>query len=459
MKTSLTEGNVGRLLVRFSLPFLLSALIQTAYSSVDIFFLGKLAPPESLAGAGNGANLIITVSSLFMGLATGGMILLGQHFGAKDEENTTRTTGNIIIMQATFAVLSVIITLIFGRAFIRLMNVPTRMEGAALGADQEAWNYMRICAIGIIFNTGYSTISSFLRSLGNSKTPLIFVSISCLTNIILDYILIGPYDMGASGAAIATVIAQVVSFVLAFLYIMRKKLPYKFTRHDIRPNFKTLSTIFKLGVPISLQTVLNFLSFLVIGRIINGMGLFAAAANGIVNNVVNFYMIIPMAIGSALSAISAQNLGAGKTERALQSAKLGVLFSLIIAIPCTLFASLNPTSVVSILSSDADVIKSSAEFLIPFSWDCLFVSFVFVINGLFNGCGLTSFVAVHETVAAFAVRIPLSWALSRIAGATLFHIGIATPAATLASLIMCVIYYRVKLSRGKLAQLQIAGAA
>ena len=459
MNTSLTEGNVGRLLVRFSLPFLLSSLIQTAYSSVDIFFLGKLASPESLAGAGNGANLIITVSSLFMGLVTGGMILLGQHYGAKDYENTTRTTGNIIIMQTTFALLSVIIVFTFGRTFIRLMNVPTRIEGAALGADEEAWNYMRICATGIIFNTGYSTISSILRSLGNSKTPLVFVTISCITNIILDYILIGPFEMGASGAAIATVIAQVVSFVLALTYILIKKLPYKFSRRDIRPNFKTLGTIFRLGVPISLQTVLNFLSFLVIGRIINGMGVFASAANGIVNNVVNFYMIIPMAIGSALSAISAQNLGAGKTERALQSAKLGVIFSLIIAIPCTLFASFNPTAVISLLSSDADVIRTSSEFLIPFSWDCLFVSFVFVINGLFNGCGLTTFVAVHETVAAFAVRIPLSWALGRIAGATLFHIGIGTPAATFASLVMCVIYYVIKLSRGKLSRLQIAGTA
>ena len=465
MNTSLTEGHVGRLLVRFSLPFLLSALIQTAYSSVDIFFLGRLAQPESLAGASNGANMILTVSSLFMGLITGGMILLGQFYGAKDEKGTAKTTGNVILLQAAFILLSVTITLIFGRLFIRLMNVPARLEGAALGADEEAWNYMRICAIGLIFNMGYSIVSSLLRALGNSKAPLLFVTISCLTNVVLDYIFIGPFKMGASGAAIATVIAQALSLALSLVYLRIVKLPYKFTVRDINPDWKTIGTIARLGIPISLQTVLNFLSFLVIGRIINGMGLFAAAANGIVNNVVNFYMIIPMAIGSALSAISAQNIGAGKTERALQSAKLGVLFSLVIAVPCTLFASFNPTAVVSLLSSDADVIKASAEFLVPFSWDCLFVSFVFVINGLFNGCGFTSFVAIHETVAAFAVRIPLSWLMANIhkipifnvEEASLFHIGIGTPAATLASLIMCVIYYRVKLSKGKLERLQFAG--
>ena len=457
MKTTLTEGHVGKLLVRFSLPFLLSAVIQTAYGAVDIFFLGRLASPESIAGVGNGANLLVTVSSLFMGLISGGMILLGQYYGAKDDKNAARTTGNIILLQGTIIVLSVTITLIFGRLLIRFMNVPSRMEGATIGADEEAWNYMRICAIGQIFNMGYGIVSSLLRSLGNSKAPLFFVAISCLTNIILDYIFIGPFNMGASGAAIATVIAQIVSFALSFIYLKIVKLPYKFSIRDIKPDRKILGTITKLGVPISLQTVLNYLSFMIIGRIINEMGLFAAAAHGIVNMVVTFYMIIPMALSAAIGAISAQNIGAGKAERALQSAKLGVAFSMVIAIPCALFASLNPTAVVSILSSDADVIKASAEFLIPFSWDCVFVGFVFVINGLFNGCGLTTFVAVHETVAAFAVRIPLSWALGRIAGATLFHVGIGTPAATFASLIMCVIYYWVKLSRGKLSKLKIVG--
>ncbi|MDR0839616.1 MAG: MATE family efflux transporter [Oscillospiraceae bacterium] len=459
MNASLTEGKVSRLLIRFSLPFLLSSLIQTAYSSVDIFFLGRFAAPESLAGAANGAPLIATVASLFMGLASGGMILLGQFYGGKREEESARTTGNTILLQFVIAILSMTLIFLLGKTFIRLMDVPVRVEGAALGADEEAWNYMRICIVGIIFNTGYGTISSILRALGNSKTPLIFVAISCLMNIVLDYIFVGPLELGASGAAIATVISQICSFGISLVYILRKKLPYRFALRHIRPDWELLGRILKLGIPISLQTVLNVFSFLVIGRIINGMGLFAAAANGIVNNLVNFYMIIPMSIGSALSAISAQNFGAGKPERAIYSAKLGILFSLIIAVPCTIFASLHPTPIVSLLSTDPDVIRASAEFLIPFSWDCLFVSFVFCVNGFFNGCGITSFVAVHETVAAFAVRIPLSWALGRIPGATLFHIGIGTPAATLASLVMCVIYYKVKLAGGKLARLRGAGAA
>jgi putative MATE family efflux protein len=447
---SLTEGKIGKLLVRFSLPFLLSSMIQTAYSSVDIFFLGWFGSAEAQAGAGNGASLLFTVTGFFLGLTNGGMILLGQYFGAKQYENAAKATGNIIAVLIVSAAASAALVFGFGRTFLHIMNVPE-------AAFDEAWNYLRICACGLLFTMGYGAVSSVLRALGNSKAPLVFVSISCAINIVLDYIFVGPLGMGAAGAAAATVIAQCFSLVVSVAFLAKKRLPFRFGLRDIRPDWAVIRVIFRLGIPISLQTVLNMLSFVVIAGIINKLGVPASAANGIVNNLANFYMTIPMAIGAALSAISAQNLGAGKPHRALQAAKLGSLFSLAVAIPCVLFASFWPDTVVSLLSDDPAVIAESALFLIPFSWDCLFVSFVFCLNGFFNGCGITTFVAIHELVAAFAVRIPLSWLLSRIPGATLFHVGIGTPAATAASLIMCLIFYKLKMSGGKLEKLKLAG--
>ncbi|MCL2126519.1 MAG: MATE family efflux transporter [Oscillospiraceae bacterium] len=458
MQLSLTEGKISSLLMRFSLPFLLASLIHMAYQMVDIVILGWFASPSSLAGAGNGANLIITVTGFFFGLTTGGMILLGQFYGAKDDESSAKTVGNIIVLQTTVAVISAVLVLSLGRLFINMINVPLEPDENGLTAAAEAWEYMRICACGLIFQAGYSTISSMLRALGNSKTPLVFVICACVMNIILDLVFVGVLGKGAFGAALATIIAQAFSFAISLRYLIRNKLPFPFSFKNIRPAAQTLKTILRLGIPISLQTVLNTLSFMVIAAIINNMGLYASSANGIVNNVVNIFMIIPMALGSSLSAISAQNLGAGKTHRAFESAKLGVVFSLIIAVPATVCASLFPTAIISAFTPHPDVIKASAEFLIPFSWDFLLVSFVFCINGFFNGCGITTFVALHETVAAFAVRIPVSWALSLISGATLYHVGIGTPVASLASLAMCLIYYKVKLSGGKLAQLRIAGA-
>ncbi|MDR2665191.1 MAG: MATE family efflux transporter [Oscillospiraceae bacterium] len=446
---ALTEGKIGKLLVRFSLPFLLSSMIQTAYSSVDIFFLGRFASAQAQAGAGNGAALLFTVTGFFLGLTNGGMILLGQYFGARRDRDAAKATGNIAAVLIVSAAAASAIVFLFGRTFLNIMNVP----GEAAG---EAWDYLRICACGLLFTMGYAAVSSVLRALGNSKAPLVFVSISCGINIVLDYIFVGPLGMGAAGAAAATVIAQCFSLIVSVAFLAIKRLPFRFGLRDIKPDFAVIKSIFRLGLPISLQTVLNMLSFVVIAGIINKLGVPASAANGVVNNLANFYMTVPMAIGTALSAISAQNLGAGKPYRALAAAKMGSLFSLAVAVPCVLFANFRPEAIVSLLSDDPEVIAESARFLIPFSWDCLFVSFVFCLNGFFNGCGITAFVAAHELVAAFAVRIPLSWLLSRAPGATLFHVGIGTPAATAASLAMCLAFYKLRMSGGRLESLKIA---
>ena len=456
-RPTLTEGNVGKVLIRYSIPFLLSSFINMAYSTVDLMILGQLGSPASIAGAGNGANVVMTLMSIFMGFQSGGMILLGQHYGAKDEDNSRKALGSAIVLQVVLSIIGTVFVLLIGKMFIGLINVPTDLDEKGLSAAGEAWNYMRVYSLGLVLHSGYGVLSSTMRSIGDSKTPLIVVAISCCINICLDIVFVGPLQMGAAGAAIATVISQAASFVIILCIILKKKLPFKFTVKDIRPDKKIVKTIFKLGTPISLQSILSSVSFMVIAAIINKMGMYAASANGIVNTLTGIYMVIPFALGSALSSISAQNLGAGKTERALQSTKYAVYFSLAISIPVCIAGCLFPRAIVSIISPHPEVIEASALFLIPFAWDCLFVSVVFCMNGLFNGCGITTFVAVQEIVTSFVVRIPVSWLLSLLPGATMFHVGIGTPAATFAALVLNLIYYKVKLSGGKLAQLKIAG--
>lgn len=451
----LTEGPVWRLMLSFSLPLMLSSIFQQLYGAVNIVFLGRFASAEALAGAGNGSTLIYALNSMFLGLSTGGMIVLGRFFGAKDDERSAKTVGNVILLQAAAVALTMGLIFVFGKALIRLINVPGA-GGGSVGADTEAWNYMRICAFGLIFNAGYNIVSSVLRAIGNSAAPMVFVVVSCCVNVLLDYVFVGVLRRGASGAATATVIAQAASFLLSMLYLFWRKLPFSVKLSDLRPSRNTMVSIFKLGLPISLQSILNILSFTVIAAIINGMGLFYSAANGVVNNLMNFYFVIPIAIGQALSAFSAQNIGAGKPDRAKQGLRICIIASLAIAVPCTVLASFWPTPIASLLASDPDVITASAQFLIPYSWDCIFVGCVFCINGFLNSCGLTAFVAAHETAAAFLVRIPVTWLMSRVAGATLFHVGIGTPAATLASLIICFVYYKVRLSRGRLSSVMSA---
>ncbi|MDR1588996.1 MAG: MATE family efflux transporter [Oscillospiraceae bacterium] len=446
---SLTEGRVASTLIRFSLPFLLAGFIQTAYASVDVYFVSHYAGAASVTGTFQGAMVMIIVAGIFMGLASGGTVLLGQYVGAKLDRDAARALGNIISVSVVSAAVICAVLLTFGRAIFSLINVPPEAMG-------EAWNYLSICTAGVVFTMGYNLISSVLRSLGDSKAPFVFILISCLTNVALDYVFVVVMGRGAGGAALATILAQALSCVLSLLYIRRKGLPFRFAFGDLRPERAMLLRIFKLGLPISAQGTLNNFSFLIISSITNSMGVNVAAATSVVNNLANLCMTIPMSFGSAVSAISAQNIGAGKPERAVRSMWIGVVISLGIAAICCAIANIWPKSVVRILTTDPGVVEESVRYLYPFAWDCLLVAFIFCMNGFFNGCGKTFFAMMHETSVAFFVRIPVTYVVKNyVSSATLFHIGVATPAASLVSLAACLIYYRLKFSGERLKKIGI----
>jgi putative MATE family efflux protein len=446
---SLTEGRVASTLIRFSLPFLLSGLIQTAYASVDVYFVSRYAGAASVTGTFQGAMVMLIVAGIFMGLAAGGTVLLGQYVGAKLDRDAARALGNIISVLAVSVVVICVVLMTCGKMIFSLINVPAEAMG-------EAWSYLSICTGGIVFTMGYNLISSVLRSLGDSKAPFIFVSISCLTNIALDIIFVAVLRRGAGGAALATIIAQALSCVLSLLYIRRKGLPFHFGFGDLRPERAMLRRILKLGLPISAQGTLNNFSFLIMSAITNQMGVNVAAATSVVNNLANLCMMVPMSFGSAVSAISAQNIGAGKPERAVKSMWLGVGISLGIAAVCCAIANIWPESVVRILTNEPGVVEESVRYLYAFAWDCLLVAFIFCMNGFFNGCGKTFFAMMHETAVAFLVRIPVTYLVKNyMSGATLFHIGMATPAASLVSLAACLIYYKLKFSGERLKNITI----
>ncbi|MCL2228063.1 MAG: MATE family efflux transporter, partial [Oscillospiraceae bacterium] len=292
---SLTEGKVSSLLIRFSGPFLLAGIVQMGHGLINVFLLSWLASPASVAGAFNGGLLVFTLTSVFMGLGTGGMILLGQFVGGKQDKNAAKAVGNTILVQFAVAVTCALFILALGRISIRILNVPYYLLDDGLSAAGEAWRFMRVVAFGMVFQTGYNIINSMLRALGDSKRPMIFIAISCVLNIGFDLIFIGVLHMGAAGAALGTVIAQVCGFTIALLYLLKKKFPFAFGFRDIRPDKDILKKTFKLGIPISMQMLLNMLSFTVIARIINGMGTAEAAANSLINTVFNFVIVVPSA--------------------------------------------------------------------------------------------------------------------------------------------------------------------
>ena len=296
-------------------------------------------------------------------------------------------------------------------------------------------SYLSICSAGIIFIVGYNVVSSILRGLGDSKTPLLFVFIACMINIVVDFVLVGYFHLGTKGAAIATVSAQGFSFLFALVYLCKKGIGYSFYKEDICFS-KYIQKIMQIGFPLGLQSVLVNISFLIITIIVNQMGLIASASLGVVEKLMGFLMLPAIVLGSVLASLIALNVGAKQTL------KYAIMISLAFAIVVTTICEIDGTILTRIFTNNQDVIENGVLYLKMYSIDCLLISFLFCINGYLNGYERTVFTMVHSLVVAFVGRIPLTLLFSKIPNVTLFYMGIAAPLSTMISLVMIFIYFK-----------------
>ena len=434
--TNLTEGNIVSTLLKFAFPFLLASLLQALYGAADLLIVGQFSDSAAVSAVAIGSQVMQTITGIVLGLTTGGTVLIGQYLGGKKEEDIAKTIGTMIYI---FGIISVVLTILM----ILLTGTITNLMHTPIEALTFTNQYIFTCSTGIVFIVGYNVVSGILRGLGDSKSPLIFIAIACITNIIIDLILVGIFNMGALGAAIATISAQGISLVLAVLFIKKKGFKFEFNKGHLRINKEKTQKIFKLGLPIAMQDGLINISFLLITTIINSMGVIASASVGVVEKIIIFAMLVPTAFASSIAVMTAQNMGANKPKRAKQSLYLGIFFSLIFGVLACLYANLNPNSITSLFTTDQAVIETSSLFLKSYSIDCIMVCFVFCMNSFFSGCGHSLFPMIHSLIATFLVRIPVSYALSKVSGITLYEIGLAAPLATFLSLIMCIIYMKL----------------
>ncbi len=434
-KNLLTEGSIFKSLMKFSFPFLLASLLQALYGAADLFVVGQYADSAAVSAVAIGSQVMQTITGVILGITTGGTILIGQYLGAKREKDMAKTIGTIICVFGFLSVVLTILMVLFTNPIARIMHTPDE-------AMKYTQQYIFICSCGIPFIIGYNAVSGILRGMGDSKTPLYFIAIACVINITVDIILVDFFKMGAVGAAAATVGAQGISFLLAVLFLWKKGFPFEFGKKYILLFPKKAKIIFHLGLPIALQDGLINISFLLITTIINTMGLTASAAVGVVEKIIVFAMLPPTAFASAIAVMTAQNIGAGKVERAQKSLYAGIACSLVMGIAFWIYSQISPESITSLFSNDKEVIYTAAAYLKSYSLDCILVCFIFCMNSFFSGCGHPIFPMVHSLIATFLIRIPVSFFLSRIEGITLYKIGFGAPLATFISLIMCIIYMK-----------------
>ena len=311
MEKNLTTGSVGRQLIGFSLPYLLSYLLQTLYGMADLFIIGQYEGVAGTTAVAVGSQVMHMLTVMIVGLAMGTTVSIARAIGADDRPQAAAATGNTVTL---FLSLSLVLTaglLLLRRPITAVMSTP---EAAVEGTIR----YLTICFLGVPCITAYNILSAIFRGMGDSKSPMIFIFIACLANIALDYLFIGALHLGPAGAALGTSLSQAISVAISLAVIVhRRTMPL--AKADLRPQKPVMDAILKIGVPISVQDKFIQISFIVITVIANRRGLTDAAAVGIVEKIIGFLFLVPSSMLSAVSALGAQNLGAGKPERAKQT--------------------------------------------------------------------------------------------------------------------------------------------
>lgn len=426
------KGRILPPLIKFALPLMLSQLLQALYGAVDLIVVGHYGTTADFSAVATASQLMQGITGIIIGLTTGVTVLIGQAIGSGNGKRAGEISAGmtkllIVISLVFFAVLT-----LFAPVALDLLKIP-------LAAKAAGTVYIRICAAGVIFISAYNAISGLFRGVGNSKMPLIFILIACVVNIIGDIILVGVFKMGAAGAALATVLAQTVSVIFSVIYILKGGLPFKITKESFKAR-GAVGRILKTGVPIALQDFLTRVSFLILTAILNSLGLVASASIGISEKLFLFLSIIPISFMSALSAFVAQNIGAGNRERAYKSLKISIGISFVFGILTFVATFFFPEILAAAFEKNPEVIAAAARYQRGCAAEHLFISVFFCMLGYFNGLGKTDFVMFQGIFTAFAVRIPLSYLLSRGASPDLFKIGLAVPASALVSFLLCLIY-------------------
>lgn len=446
-KNDLTRGSVGKNLLLFALPYLLSCFMQTFYGMADLFVVGLYNGSKTTTAVSVGSQVMHMLTVIIVGFAMGSTVRIGRSVGAKDDRAAAKTVGTSVVFFAGFALAITVVLLLCTGGIVRVMLTPKE-------AVSETQTYLAICFAGIPFITAYNVISSIFRGAGDSKRPMYFVGIACVVNIVLDFVFIGACGLGAAGAALGTICGQAVSVVISLLMMRKRDMGIRIGLRDIRADREVISQILKVGAPIAFQDGLIQIAFIVITVIANSRGLIASAAVGIVEKLIGFMFLVPSAFLSAISTITAQNMGANKAERARRSLYYGLAITVGWGCLCALYNQFLPHTLVRLFIRDDAVLAAGCDYLRSYAFDCVFAAIHFCFSGYFCGDQKSMISFIHNITAILLVRIPGAWLASVLYPDTLYPMGWAAPIGSLLSALICIgfyVYYRKK-EKAKMVQ-------
>ena len=365
-KADFTQGSILKKLVAFMMPVLGALILQAAYGAVDLLVVGRFGSTSGLSAVSTGSQVLNLVTFVVVQFAMGITVLIARYLGEKKPEKIGAVIGGGAIVFTIISVVLFIVMVCFAHPISILMQAPE--EAVDLTAS-----YVRICGGGIFFIVAYNLLSAIFRGLGDSKSPLLFVLVACIVNVIGDLALVAGLHMDAAGAAIATVSAQALSVVFAVILLMKKDLPFTIARKDFRLN-PQCKKFLKIGLPLALQEFLTQVSFLALCAFVNRLGLEASSGYGVACKIVNFAMLVPSALMQSMASFVSQNIGAGRKKRAKKSMFTGIGVGLVVG--CLVFALVifKGDMLAGFFSTDAAVIENGYAYLKGFALETIVLS-------------------------------------------------------------------------------------
>ena len=444
-KADFTQGSILKKLVAFMMPVLGALILQAAYGAVDLLVVGRFGSTSGLSAVSTGSQVLNLVTFVVVQFAMGITVLIARYLGEKKPEKIGAVIGGGAIVFTIISVVLFIVMVCFAHPISILMQAPE--EAVDLTAS-----YVRICGGGIFFIVAYNLLSAIFRGLGDSKSPLLFVLVACIVNVIGDLALVAGLHMDAAGAAIATVSAQALSVVFAVVLLIKKELPFSIARKDFRLN-PQCKKFLKIGLPLALQEFLTQVSFLALCAFVNRLGLEASSGYGVACKIVNFAMLVPSALMQSMASFVSQNIGAGKKKRAKKSMFTGIGVGLVVG--CLVFALVifKGDMLAGFFSTDAAVIENGYAYLKGFALETIVTAILFSMVGYFNGNNKTIWVMTQGLIQTLLVRLPLAYFMSIQPNARLTKIGLAAPISTMVGVVLNIGFYvylnRVEQKSGK----------
>lgn len=405
---SLLTGSVPKKLVVFAFPLLLANILQSFYNVVDMLVVGRIVGDTGLAAIGNASKLCYIINSICIGMTMGGAVLIAQYKGADDKKGQAESFQMLALLSLVSSLLVTIVSLATYQPLFKMLNVPA-------DTYQDACGYMKIICCGTVFVFGYNAVCSVLKGLGDSKSPLYFVGIATIINVVLDIILVGPFGMGTAGAACATITAQGISFVISLFYLKRHKIFFSMeTQWKFMFQWDKLTAILKVGLPTAIQMVVVNTAYLLVTGMLNQFGTAVSAAFNVGLQINTFAGMPCWAIGQAVTAMVGQCMGAGQVKRIRKVVKISLLMNvavtLVVVISIQIFAK---PLILLFGSTSPEVVNDGVYYLrICCGFNSLIYAAMYTLDSFAIGVGAANVAMINALLDAVIVRLPMSWILA-----------------------------------------------